>query len=139
MKSYTRDSNHILIILETIKTSKSCILCTLDVTSLCTNIPHQEGIQAVTEQLAMHRPNLVKPSNLTIIKVLKVVLENNNFDLNGMHLQQIGGTTMGTKLALSYANILISSSEDRHLYSYALQPILWQRFIDDIFLIWRLD
>ena len=137
MKSYTGDPSHILTILETIKVPNNCIIYTLDVTSLYTNIPHQEGIQAVSEQLAIHRTNLVKPSNLNIIKLIKIVLENSNFDFNGMHFQQRGGTAMGTKLAPSHANIFMSSFEDKHVYTYPLQPILWQRFTDELFLIWN--
>ena len=80
MDSYTRVPSNILTIWETIKVPTNCILCTFDVTSLYTNISHQEGMQAVSEQLAIHIQNSAKPSNLDIIKLLKIVLENNNFD-----------------------------------------------------------
>ena len=30
----------------------------------------------------------------------------------------------------------MSKFEQDHVYTYHLQPILWKRFIDDIFLIW---
>ena len=43
---------------------------------------------------------------------------------------------MGTKLALSYANLFMTKFEQNHVYTYYLQPTLWKRFIDDIFLIW---
>ena len=43
---------------------------------------------------------------------------------------------MGTKLAPSYANLFMSKFEQAHVYTYHLQPTLWKRFIDDIFLIW---
>ena len=46
------------------------------------------------------------------------------------------GTAMGTKLAPSYANLFMSKFEQDHVYTYHLQPTLWKRFIDDIFLIW---
>ena len=44
---------------------------------------------------------------------------------------------MGTKLAPSYANLFMTKFEENHVYTYRLQPTLWKRFIDDIFLIWQ--
>ena len=43
---------------------------------------------------------------------------------------------MGTKLAPSFANLFMGYFEDKFVYSYSLQPLLWKRFIDDIFFIW---
>ena len=43
---------------------------------------------------------------------------------------------MGTKLAPSYANLFMTKFEQIHVYTYHLQPTLWKRFIDHIFLIW---
>ena len=42
---------------------------------------------------------------------------------------------MGTKVAPSYANTFMGWFEETHVYTYHLQPIVWKRFIDDIFLI----
>ena len=43
---------------------------------------------------------------------------------------------MGTKLVPSYANLFMTRFEEKYVYTYPLQPKLWKRFIDDIFLIW---
>ena len=43
---------------------------------------------------------------------------------------------MGTKLAPSYANLFMTKFEEKYVYTYPLQPKLWKRFIDDIFMIW---
>ena len=43
---------------------------------------------------------------------------------------------MGTKIAPSYANLFIYDLEDRLLYSAPHRPLVWWRFIDDIFCIW---
>ena len=112
------------------------LLCTLDITSLYTNIPHHEGVQAIKELLAIHRDINALPHNSYIIELLQVVLTNNYFDFNGKHYHQKFGTAMGTKLAPSYANFFMSKFEQDHVNTYHLQPILWKRFIDDIFLIW---
>ena len=111
------------------------LLCTLDITSLYTNIPHNEGIQSIKEMLAIHKPSDSLPQNSYILKLLEVVLTNNHFEFNGKHFQ-VSGTAMGTKLAPSYANWFMTKFEEKHVYIYPLQPKLWKRFIDDIFLIW---
>ena len=43
---------------------------------------------------------------------------------------------MGTKVAPSYANIYMGYFEHKHVYPYHLQPKIWRRFIDDIFIVW---
>ena len=95
-----------------------------------------EGVQAIKEILAIHRDINALPHNSYIIELLQVVLTNNYFDFNGKHYHQKSGTAMGTKLARSYANLFMSKFEQDHVYTYHLQPSLWKRFIDDIFLIW---
>ena len=131
-KSYVRDSTHLINILKDFTIQPRILLCTLDVTSLYTNIPHSEGIQSIKEMLAIHKPPDTLPHNSYIIELLKLVLTNNHFEFN----HQPSGTAMGTKLAPSYANLFMSKFEDKYVYTYPLQPLIWKRFIDDIFLIW---
>ena len=111
-------------------------MCTLDITSLYTNIPHNEGIQSIKEMLAIHKPPKSLPQKSYIIELLEVILTNNHFEFNGKHYHQVSGTAMGTKLAPSYANLFMAKFEEKYVYTYPLQPKLWKRFIIDIFLIW---
>ena len=88
--------------------------------------------------LAIHRHINTLPHNSYIVELLEVVLTNNYFHFNGKNYHQISGTAMDTKLAPSYANLFMSKFEENHAYTYHLQPTLWKKFIDDIFLIWPL-
>ena len=56
----------------------------------------------------------------------------------GRHFIQVGGTAIGTKVALSFANtfMIMGWFEDQFVYIYQKQPLLWIRYIDDIFQIW---
>ena len=135
-KSYVRDSTHLINILKDFNIQPGILLCTLDVTSSYTNIPHSEGIQSIKEMLAIHKPPDTLPHNSYIIELLELVLTNNHFEFNGEFYHQLSGTAMGTKLAPSYANLFIAKFEDKYVYTYPLQPLLWKRFIDDIFPIW---
>ena len=84
---------------------------TLDVTSLYTNIPNTEGINCIKEILEQERNRHEKPSNESLLNLLEVVLTKNNFQFNGEHFLQIGGTAMGTRVAPTYANLFMRSLE----------------------------
>ena len=43
---------------------------------------------------------------------------------------------MGTALAPNYANLFMDRFETKALAGYPLKPLIWKRFIDDIFMIW---
>ena len=60
----------------------------------------------------------------------------NNFDFAGKLYLQVGGTAMGTKVAPSFANTFMGWFERKYVYTYHKQPLIWVRFIDDIFQIW---
>ncbi len=40
------------------------------------------------------------------------------------------------KCAPTIANLTMGDFEDRHVYTYHIQQLVWYRFIDDIFMIW---
>ena len=63
------------------------------------------------------------------------VLKNNYFEFNGQIKQQISGTAIGTKFVPPYACLFMDKTETDFLESQELQPLLWFRCIDDIFLI----
>ena len=74
-----------------------------------------------------------EPESFTRILVAALVLTCNNFTFLGKHYLQVGGTAMGTKVAPSYAINFMNSFEKEHVYTYHQQPLVWKRFIDDIF------
>ena len=137
-KSYLRDTTQFLNKLENLGTlSVDCILGTLDVASLYTNIPNDEGCFSIYKLLNKERhPSVTELSNSSICRLLWLVLTKNNFDFNGKHYLQVGGTAMGTRLAPTYANLFMAHFEDKFVYTYEKQPLIWIRFIDDIFYIW---
>ena len=50
---------------------------------------------------------------------------------------------MGTPMAVNYANIFLDNFENKMLDEYQrkkkVRPIVWWRYIDDVFLIWHDD
>ena len=49
----------------------------------------------------------------------------------------MGGTAIGSKAAPSFAVLYMGDFEDRYVFPYRLQPILYLRYIDDIFMLWQ--
>ena len=69
------------------------LLVSMDVTSLYTNIPHEDGIKACedvweTQPVKNHTAQF-------LVKLLE--LQCNNFEFNGKNCLKIQGTAMGTK------------------------------------------
>ena len=129
IKSYIRDSTHIINILnEIIKQPLHPVLCTLVVSSLHTNRPHEEGIKTIQEALAIHRGPTMMPYNSCIIDLLGIVLGNKYFDFSCRQFHHMAGTAM--------ANLFMSHLEDKYVCTYPLQSFLWKIYIDDIFFIW---
>ncbi|XP_071497146.1 uncharacterized protein [Diadema antillarum] len=142
LPSYLKDTTHFLNHILDINThhtpfSSRTLLVTADVTSLYTNIPHQEGMQACKEALNT-RTNTHPPTD-QLLRLLHLVLTLNNFSFNGEHYLQIQGTAMGTPVAPTYANIFMGKVEHAIL-SLTNPPLLktsWRRYIDDIFFLWN--
>jgi hypothetical protein len=138
IKSYVKDTTHFLSILNDLgDLPDGCILATLDITSMYTYIPNREGIIAAEEALMKSRrgPGL-KPTNKSLVELLKLVLGRNNFTFNGSHFLQGKGTAIGTMLAPGFANHYGAKFESLFVYLFEKQPLIWLRFIDDIFIIW---
>ena len=135
-QSYIRNSTQLINILNGFTVQLGMLLCTLGITSLYTNIPHNEGIQLTKEMLAIHKPPDRLPHNRYMTELLELVLTNNHFEFNGKYYYHLSGTAMGTKLAPSYANLFMTKFEEKYVYTYPRQPKQWKRFIDDFFMIW---
>ena len=113
-------------------------LTTLDITSLYTNIDIPTGIQAAKEALDKFRPQTcLKPTNESLIGLVELVLTTNNFQFHNQHYLQNKGCAMGIRVAPSFANTHMGKFEDNHVYAYHLQPFIYLRYLDDIFLIWQ--
>lgn len=133
--SFVKDTNHFLNDIIELCIPPGSLLVTLDVTSLYTNIPHDDGIRAVVETYEAFCESSPVDGD-TLATLLKLILELNNFEFDNAHYIQINGTSMGTRVGPSYANIFMCSLETAYLDKCTLKPFYYKRFIDDVFLIW---
>ena len=100
--------------------SNEVLLVTLDVTSLYTNIPHKDGIQACSDLLDRRTNPTIKTTRLC--DLIRLILTNNTFTFNGQHYRQINGTAMGPKMAPSYANLFMGKFEQEALATVPWVP-----------------
>lgn len=134
--SFIKDTNDFLSDISKIEIPDNCLLVTLDVASLYTNIPHEDGIAAVS--LAYEQSSCDKPIDSSALQTfLRLILELNNFEFDGVHYVQVSGTSMGTRIGPNYANIFMAHLESNFLDTQNLKPMYYKRYIDDIFMIWQ--
>ncbi len=137
LPSYIRDSPHLIQKIDSLPPlPEGALLVSLDVKSLYTQILTTEAVRVAKATLSTHRSTDELPTNLEILRLLALVLTCNNFEFNGQHFLQIQGVAMGTGCAPTIANLVMGDFEDKFVYTYPLKPLIWYRFIDDIFMIW---
>ena len=99
--------------------------------SLYPSIPHDFGLCAHKDFLLdCNLPNIVVNG---IHNMTELVLKKNVFEFNSECFLQTSGTALGTKMAQAYANIVMSIFECNLLTGSCNKPLVWFRYIDDIF------
>ena len=135
-ESYLKDMTHFIRFIESTRVPKNAYLVSMDVTSLYTNIPQEEGITIVCN--AYENFHAQKPPIATnfLREMLSLILKENSFQFNRKDYLQTHGTAMGTKMAVAFANIFMASIEKEILRQSVNKPLTWKRFIYDVFCLW---
>ena len=111
----------------------------MDVTSLYTNIPQEEGIPAERQANGAFYINPPPPPIPTryLREMLSLILQENSFHFNENNYLQTHGTAMGKKMAVAFAaNIFMAKIERQILRQSSKKPLVWNRYIDDVFSLW---
>ena len=120
-KSFIKDTTDFISFIEKTKIGKDTILVSMDVSSLYTNIPQEEGTEIVCKAYdSFHNYNPPIPTRF----------------LREMLGLQTHGTAMGIKMAVSFANIFMAKIETTLIQQSETKPKEWRRYIDDIFSLW---
>ena len=132
-RSYIKDSGDFLKKIKNIgKIPEGAILVTADIIGLYPSISHGAGFEALQKVLTERGSSKVPTED--IVRMTEFVLKNNFFEFNGVVKRQKSGTAIDTKCAPPYACIFMDEVETEFLKSEELQPFLWLRYTDDIFL-----
>ena len=131
--SYLKDTTEFINCIEKTKVNKKTFLASMDVTSLYTNIPHEEGIASVCKAYDNFHSNNPPIQTPYLREMLTLILKENSFQFNEKNYLQIHGTAMGTKMAVAFANIFMADIETQIVSQSVVKPTVWKRYIDDIF------
>ena len=138
-KSYLKDTTDFINFMEGTRVPQNTILVSMDVTSLYTNIPQEEGIQTVCRAYNSFYNDQPPIPTRFLEKALGLLLQENSFQFCGKNYLQTHGTAMVTKMAVAFANIFMGKVEIALLNRSAFKPLVWKRYIDDIFSLWDIS
>ena len=134
LKSFLLDSSHLLALLQPLSLEPHSLLCTLDVRSLYTNVPIDEGLRRVARAFRRF-PNDRRPDS-DILRLLEYCLLSNDFSFENTWWLQTKGVAMGKAFGGSFAGLYLGEWESSILCSSPLSPRIWLRFQDDVFMVW---
>ena len=136
VKSFIKDANDFLKKLNELRDlPDSFILCTIDLVGLYPNIPYKVGLEAIRKALDKRDDQTISTDSLILLA--ECVLKNNVFEHNMRYFKRLLVTAIGTKFAPLYAILFMDYLEDKILNSIVERPLVWWRYIDDIFMIWQ--
>eukprot|EP00061_Rhincodon_typus_P001833 g15913.t1 len=104
----------------------------MDVSALCTSISHEDGIAATAS--IFNTTDCQFPD--AILQLICFILDHNVFTFNNQFFFQTLEAAMGTRFAPYYANIFMHLFEQDFFAAQSLRPVLYTRYIDDIFFLW---
>jgi len=130
--SYLQDSQNLIQLTQNMSFPKDSKLYSCDFEGLYTNIDLKHALLVITDfMISNFQSNLI--TTFGFHEILKIIFENNVFSFNKRFYKQIRGIAMGSKCGPSIANIYISLLEKNFLTIH--KPLLYVRFIDDIFTV----
>ena len=133
--SYVKDSGDFISKIKRIgSVPANAILVTADVVGLYTSISHGVGLKALKEALDKREQKKIPTEDL--LNMAEFVLKSNFFEFNSNIKQQISGTAIGTKCAPTNTCIFMDELERAFLQTQDHRPLIWVRYIDNIFFIW---
>ena len=110
-ESYIKGTTDFVRFIENTSIPDNAIIATLDVCSLYTHIPQEEGIKVLWKYYNdRYQPNPPIPTP-TLGNLMKLILKENSFPCNGKHFQQTHGIAMGTKMAVAFSVLMIGTQE----------------------------
>ena len=141
LQSYVKDTNDFLRRLRNTpqpivdRYGHTPVLFCMDVKKLYPSVPRAEGIDACRLALNGRRDPSVPTEE--VIEMIELVLDNNNFNLTpDRQFIQTDGTAIGSRLGRNYACTYMGQWETQLLDGADLKPMVYVRYIDDIFGIW---
>ena len=131
--SYIKDSFDFANIIKDNKNLPG-IMCSLDVSSLYTNVPLEQAIDIAIKKIKLYHPKLnINDENLR--ELFYYCTKRTNFIFDNENYDQINGVSMGSPVAPILAHLYMSELEDNIKEFKGPKPSLYYRYVDDIFMM----
>lgn len=133
-----KDTTHFLDKMTATDFSDVTFIGSVDVTSLYTSIPHDEGLCCVRQELIKNH-NYGNKEIGFLMSLLELTLTKNYFRFGQQYYLQLLGCSMGSSVAPSLANIFMANLEQTlilNVPTYRAHLKLWLRYVDDVFFAW---
>ena len=133
--TYIKDSYDFKKKIENIGISRDDFLVTGDVEALYTNMNHKRTIESIRKVFELF-PDIHRPDQY-ILRLLEILLKNNDFVFGDDRYLQILGMAMGADFAPGAANIYLRDLDHGVRNRFHAKIAALMRFIDDIFIVWK--
>ncbi|CAF4527878.1 unnamed protein product, partial [Rotaria sp. Silwood2] len=140
--SYIKDSFEFVKKIKNTILSKeqNYIMCSFDVESLYTNVPVEEAIEIALDFMFKPNKRIDVPFNRVQLEtLLNLSLKNAPFRFEEKIYKQIDGVAMGNPLAPIIADLWMQKMEQKLNKFTVNKPIVWLRYVDDIFCIFTIS
>ena len=117
----------------------SCFMASFDIKSLFTSMPLRETLNLCLQNLCRNQAHVKDLTKSSFYKLLKITMFESIFIFDGKFYEQCDGVAMGSTLASTLANVFMRHFENIWLENCPslFKPIVYRRFVDDKFLLFR--
>ena len=133
-----QDTTDFLDLIENTQIPDNVVPATLDVSSLYTNIPQEEGIDVVFRYYEDHYEQKLPIPTSDLRELMWLIFKENYFKFNEKQFVQTHGVAMGTKTTVTFSAIFMADLEKRLSAASPLKPFVRKRFIADLFSLWNI-
>ena len=111
-------------------------MISLDVTALFTNVPLEYVLEKLKEQSDMGNISFPVPTE-QFLELIRLCVSSTVFSFNNEGYRQKYGVAMGSPLSPILANLCMEFVENEIMNNCepSLKPLIWVRYVDDIFII----
>ena len=132
---YVRDTKQMVNILENLQLPDDVILSNYDITSMYSNMDFRSVLKAVEKAYdnSSITYGIQKPTTINFMKLLKLSLENNIFEFEGMFFRQIIGVAMGSAHSPECSDLTMFEllKEIEKKFKFMDKVILHRKYRDD--------
>jgi hypothetical protein len=124
--------------IKNVPNSGNTFMCSLDVTSLFTNVPIKEILEIIVRHFYGDAgTGFLEFTEKDLRKLLEIALFDCYFTFDSELYQQVDGVSMGSPISPVLANIFLCDFEKRFLDTCPLEfrPLFYRRYVDDTFIL----